>query len=218
MSWLVALSFVGAAAMLVAAATNRLDPRLRRLLGANGTSPAGSPTEGGPGRSLWRGIATRMDGLVRPGGGSTGGPDAVPDLFDLLAVSVTAGLSPRLALERAPDVLGGRLGAALADVRRDVSLGSPWHVALEAAGAAAGVTELRRLAVTLQRAERLGSPIAERLRDLAAEVRDERRARREERARRAPVQMLFPLVFLILPAFVMAAVVPALIVATRDIV
>jgi hypothetical protein len=30
--------------------------------------------------------------------------------------------------------------------------------------------------------------------------------------------MLFPLVFLILPAFVMAAVVPALIVATRDIV
>jgi len=217
-SWLVALSFVGAAAMLLAAATNRLDPRLRRLLGAHGTSPAGSSTEGGPGRSLWRGIAARMDGLVRPGGGCAGGPDAVPDLFDLLAVSVTAGLSPRLALERAPDVLGGRLGAALADVRRDVSLGSPWHIALESAGAAAGVAELRRLAVTLQRAERLGSPIAERLRDLAAEVRDERRARREERARRAPVQMLFPLVFLILPAFVMAAVVPALIVATRDIV
>ena len=218
MSWLVALSFVGAAAMLVAAATNRSDPRLRRLLGADGTPPAGSSTEEGPGRSPLRRTAARMAGLARPGGGRTGGPDAVPDLFDLLAVSVTAGLSPRLALERAPDVLGGRLGAALADVRRDVSLGSSWHAALEAVGAAAGVGELRRLAATLQRAERLGSPIAERLRDLAAEVRDERRARREERARRAPVQMLFPLVFLILPAFVMAAVVPALIVATRDIV
>ena len=215
MSWLVALSFVGAAAMLVAAAMNRLDPRLRRVLGANGTSPAGSSTGGGPARSLWRRTSARMAGLVQPGGGRV---DAVPDLFDLLAVSVTAGLSPRLALERAPDVLGGRLGNALADVRRDVSLGSAWHAALEAAGAAAGVAELRRLAVTLQRAERLGSPIAERLRDLAAEVRDERRSRREERARRAPVQMLFPLVFLILPAFVMAAVVPALIVATRDIV
>jgi tight adherence protein C len=142
----------------------------------------------------------------------------VPDLFDLLAVSVTAGLSPRLALERAPDVLSGRLGEALAAVRRDVSLGSPWHVALATAGTAAGVTELRRLAGTLHRAERLGSPIAERLKDLATEVRGERRAHREERARRAPVQMLFPLVFLILPAFVMAAVVPALIVATRDIV
>jgi pilus assembly protein TadC len=217
-SWLVALCFVGAAVMLVAAATNRTDPRLRRLLGANETYPAGSSTGGGPGQLLWRRILGRLLVLLRPGGRPAGGADAVPDLFDLLAVSVTAGLSPRLALERAPDVLGGRLGGALADVRRDVSLGSPWHIALETAGATAGVAELRRLAVTLQRAERLGSPIAERLRDLAAEVRDERRARREERARRAPVQMLFPLVFLILPAFVMAAVVPALIVATRDIV
>jgi tight adherence protein C len=88
---------------------------------------------------------------------------------------------------------------------------------LEGAAESAGVPELRRLAVTLRRADRLGSPVAERLRDLAADVRAERRAQREERARRAPVRMLFPLVFLILPAFVLSAVVPALIVATRDI-
>jgi tight adherence protein C len=142
----------------------------------------------------------------------------MPDLFDLLAVSVTAGLSPRLALERAPDVISGHLGETLDGVGQDVSLGTPWHVALQAAADRSGASELRRLAVTLHRAERLGSPIVDRLRDLAAEVRSERRARREERARRAPVQMLFPLVFLILPAFVLAAVVPALLVATSDFI
>jgi tight adherence protein C len=77
--------------------------------------------------------------------------------------------------------------------------------------------ELRRLAVTLERSERLGTPVAGRLRDLAREVRAERAVRREERARRAPVAMLFPLVFLILPAFVVAAVVPALLVATSGL-
>jgi tight adherence protein C len=80
-----------------------------------------------------------------------------------------------------------------------------------------GLPELLRLAVTLERSERLGTPVAGRLRDLAREVRADRAARSEERARRAPVAMLFPLVFLILPAFVIAAVVPALLVATRGL-
>ncbi|MGH2711909.1 MAG: type II secretion system F family protein [Actinomycetota bacterium] len=141
---------------------------------------------------------------------------AVPDLLDVLAVSVTAGLSPRLALDRFPGGLPAPLAETLSSVRHDASLGKTWHQALEQASPQ--FPELRRLANTLRRAERLGSPIAERLRDLASEVRAERRARREERARRAPVQMLFPLVFLILPAFVLAAVVPALLVATRDLI
>jgi tight adherence protein C len=141
----------------------------------------------------------------------------VPDLLDLVAVSVTAGLSPRLALERAPEALAGRLGEELARVRRDVTLGASWRAALRGAAERTGLPELRRLAITLERSERLGAPVAERLRALAREVRAERRLRREERARRAPVAMLFPLVFLILPAFVLAAVVPALLVATRGL-
>ena len=141
---------------------------------------------------------------------------AVPDLLDVLAVSVTAGLSPRLALDRFPGALPAPLSRTFDRVQRDVSLGKPWLDALM--DASTGVPELRRLASTLRRTDRLGAPISEHLRDLAAEVRRERRAHREERARRAPVQMLFPLVFLILPAFVLAAVVPALLVATRDVI
>lgn len=141
----------------------------------------------------------------------------VPDLLDLVAISVTAGLTPRLALDRATEALRGPLAQELLAARRDVDLGASWRAALRSASARLGLRDLRRLAVTLERSERLGTPVADRLRDLATEVRAERRAAQEERARRAPVAMLFPLVFLILPAFILAAVVPAVLVAMRDI-
>jgi tight adherence protein C len=142
---------------------------------------------------------------------------SVADLLDLVAVSVSAGLTPRLALERAPEAIGGPLGEEVSRARHAVTLGSPWRVVLRRVAERTGLSELRRLAVTVERSERLGTPVAERLRSLAREVRAERAARREERARRAPVAMLFPLVFLILPAFVIAAVVPALLVATSGL-
>jgi pilus assembly protein TadC len=142
---------------------------------------------------------------------------SVADLLDLVAVSVSAGLTPRLALERTPEALGGPLGDEVSRARHAASLGSPWRLVIRRVAARTGLPELLRLAVTLERSERLGTPVAGRLRDLAREVRADRAARREERARRAPVAMLFPLVFLILPAFVIAAVVPALLVATRGL-
>jgi pilus assembly protein TadC len=139
----------------------------------------------------------------------------VPQLLDVLAVSVSAGLSPWSALDRAPEAIGRHLGEELRRARDEVILGLPWRTALQATAERTGSTDLRRLAVTLERSERLGAPVGDRLVMLADEVRSERRARREELARRAPVQMLFPLVFLILPAFVLGAVVPAILVATR---
>jgi tight adherence protein C len=142
---------------------------------------------------------------------------SVPDMLDVVAVSVTAGLSPRLALERAADAVGGPLGEELSTIRRDVDLGGTWRAGLRDATLRLAIPELRRLAAVLELGRRLGVPVVARLRDLAREVRSERRARREERARRAPVTMLFPLVFLILPAFVLAAVVPAVLVAVRGV-
>jgi pilus assembly protein TadC len=142
---------------------------------------------------------------------------AIPGLLDLVAVSVTAGLTPRLALERAPEAVDGPLSEALTEARHEVELGDSWRAALRRIAAGTGLPELRRLAATLERSERLGAPVADRLRALARDVRAERGAAQEERARRAPVTMLFPLVFLILPAFVLAAVVPAVLVATDGV-
>ena len=212
MSWLAAC--YGLAILLfLGTITTRTDARLRRLIGQ---LPGAAPSRV-QAREWIASWMTRTSGWSR-GRKQVELAAAMPDLLDVLAVSVNAGLSPRLALERAPEVLPDPVGTVLTRIRREVALGTTWARALESAAAAFGVEELRRLSVTLHRAERLGSPVAERLRDLAIEVRAERRARREERARRAPVQMLFPLVFLILPAFILAAVVPALLVATRDLI
>lgn len=142
---------------------------------------------------------------------------AVPDLLDLVAVSVSAGLTPRLALDRAAATLAGPLGAQLQRARGGVAMGASWRLALKELAGREGLEELSRLARVLERGDRLGTPVAERLRRLAREVRADRRAAEEERARRAPVVMLFPLVFLFLPAFVLAALVPAVLVATRGI-
>lgn len=217
MSWLIGASYVLASVSLLASVASRVDPKLRRILGTNERSP-GSRSTGARWRLALGGIVGAIRERFRTKADRSGLAAEVPSLLDLLAVSVTAGLSPRLALERVPDLVSGSMGETLEAVRREAALGTPWRLALEAAGNRTGIDELRRLALALDRAERLGSPIAERLRDLAVEVRLERRTRREERARRAPVQMLFPLVFLILPAFVLSAVVPALLVATRGIV
>lgn len=213
MSGFTAACYGLAVVLLFGALTTRTDPRLRRLLGELRAPRPRNRVRG------W--IASCLDRASRAWARGRKGVElaaAMPDLLDVLAVSVTAGLSPRLALERAPELLPGPVGTVLTSIRREVELGTTWSRALHSAAAAFDVEEFRRLAVTLNRAERLGSPVAERLRDLAIEVRAERRARREERARRAPVQMLFPLVFLILPAFVLAAVAPALLVATRDLI
>jgi tight adherence protein C len=142
---------------------------------------------------------------------------AVPELLDVVAVCVTAGLTPRLSLERATDAVPAPLSTELVRAQRAVSLGGSWRQALRSMATRSGLAEVRQLAVALERSERLGAPVAEHLRDLARRVRAERRALEEERARRAPVLMLFPLVFLILPAFVLSAVVPAVLVATRGI-
>jgi tight adherence protein C len=122
-----------------------------------------------------------------------------------------------LALERAGEVARGPLAHELERAHREVTLGGEWRSALRAMAERTQLAELRRLAITLDRSQRLGSSVANQLRRLAREVRAERRLQEEERARRAPVAMLFPLVLCILPAFVLAAVVPALLVAARDI-
>ena len=202
MTWTATLGYVAAALLLVAAAGVRADPRLASRLGAaSRRRPIVRRNAGGRLRPTGRGELQR----------------SVPDLLDLVALSVTAGLTPRLALERGAAVVTGPLAGELEAASSQVGLGVPWRDALRATAERTGLTELRRLAVALERSERLGAPVAQQLRRLAGDVREEERLRLEERARRAPVVMLFPLVFCILPAFVVAALIPAVLVAARGL-
>ena len=69
---------------------------------------------------------------------------------------------------------------------------------------------LRPLVDALLASDRLGAPVGPALARLAAEERAALRRRSEAHARRVPVRLLFPLTFLVLPAFVLITVVPGL--------
>jgi tight adherence protein C len=56
----------------------------------------------------------------------------------------------------------------------------------------------------------LGVSTGQIMRNLAEEMRKRRRAAAEERAQKAPVKMLFPILFLIFPAIFIVLLLPAL--------
>jgi tight adherence protein C len=141
----------------------------------------------------------------------------VPQLLDLLAAGSTAGLSAELSVRRAAEALRGPLGEDLRGVAHLADLGARWRDELDAYAIATGSIDLMRTMAVLQRTERLGASLADATRELAATVRQARRAATLERARTAPVKMLFPLVFLILPAFLLLTVVPVLLTTVRSI-
>ena len=141
----------------------------------------------------------------------------VPQLLDLLAAGSTAGLSAELSLRRAAEALRGPLGEDLRGVAHLADLGARWRDELDVYATATGSVDLKRTMAVLQRTESLGASLAEATRELAATVRQARRAATLERARTAPVKMLFPLVFLILPAFLLLTVVPVLLTTVRSI-
>jgi tight adherence protein C len=141
----------------------------------------------------------------------------VPVLLDLLAVATSAGLPPQLALRRAIDAAEGPLADELQAVVRATDLGGRWRDELALTARRLALPDLDRAVGALTRAEALGSSLAEEVERLAADVREVRRATVTERARAAPVKMLFPLVFLVLPAFLLLTVVPVLVATVESI-
>jgi pilus assembly protein TadC len=141
----------------------------------------------------------------------------VPQLLDLLAAASSSGLAAPLALHRSVDALRGPLGADLRIAVGRIELGERWRDELANVAERLDLPDLRRTVAALARTERLGAPLASACADLASEVREARRARTTERARTAPVKMLFPLVFLVLPAFLLLTVVPVLLTTVRSI-
>ena len=135
---------------------------------------------------------------------------AIPHLLDLLAAASSSGLSGSMALRRAADAVAGPLSDELDAVFQAVDMGGRWRDELDRLSERLGLPDLRRAFVALSRTEALGASLSASTSELAASVREARRARTLERARTAPIKMLFPLVFLVLPAFLLLTVVPVL--------
>jgi pilus assembly protein TadC len=131
----------------------------------------------------------------------------LPLVADLLAMALGAGLTPYLALEVAarcaPPPVAVRFEAVLAAARERRLVD-----ALEAEAAAS--PPLGAVLRVLIDCERLGAPAGPSLCRLAAEGRAQARQEAMTRARTVPVRLLFPLVFLVLPAFLVLTVAPVL--------
>jgi pilus assembly protein TadC len=132
----------------------------------------------------------------------------LPVTVDLLAVAVGAGCTPFVAVEVTAQWAPAALAAYLEHVGRDCALGASFATSFDAV--AMRVPSLRPLVDALLASERYGAPVGAALARLAVEQRAAVRRRAEARARTVPVRLLFPLVFLVLPAFGLLTVVPAL--------
>lgn len=141
----------------------------------------------------------------------------IPQLLDLLAAASAAGLSAPLALRHAGAALRGPLGDELRAMFATTDLGERWRDGFGALTERLEIHDLRRIHAVLVRTETLGASLSDATSDLAESIRQSRRSALMERARAAPVKMLFPLVFLILPAFLLLTVVPVLLATVRSI-
>ena len=135
----------------------------------------------------------------------------MPDMIDLLVVTIEAGLgilaSMRVASESLNDPLGQELRLTLQEQRMGLSV----NEALESLGRRADCSNMRIFVRSLTQGERLGVSIGTTMRNLALEMRKRRRAMVEEMAQKIPIKMLFPLAFLIFPAMFIVLLVPAFI-------
>jgi tight adherence protein C len=141
----------------------------------------------------------------------------VPLFLDLLSVCCAAGVAPQLAVRLAVDPVRGPLATELEGALRRTDLGGRWRDEFAASADRLQLAELRRVVAILGGSEALGFSLADEASRLALDAREARRARATERARTAPVKMLFPLVFLILPAFLLLTVVPVLLSTVQSI-
>jgi Flp pilus assembly protein TadB len=130
---------------------------------------------------------------------------------DLLAVAVTAGLTPYLALELAARFAAEPIGGRLRAVMAAAGDGRPLADVLDVE--AARTPPIRSLLALLAASERSGAPIGAALGRLAASTRAQSRRRAMARARTVPVRLLFPLVLLVLPAFLLLTVAPVVLAA-----
>jgi tight adherence protein C len=133
----------------------------------------------------------------------------LPDLIDLLIATVEAGMGFAGSLALVASRLPGALGEELLVTVRQQNLGISTSEALEEMLERCDTPSMRAFVRTITRSESMGLSIGPILRELATDMRRRRRQAVQEKMHKAPVKMLFPMMFLIMPAMFIVLFYPA---------
>ncbi len=138
---------------------------------------------------------------------------ALPDAIDLLTISVEAGLGFDQALQRVTEKWDDDLSREFKRVLAEMRVGKTKRVALREMANRCDVEELSVFVASILQAEQLGVSIGKILGIQADQMRIRRRQLAEELAHKAPIKMLFPMVFLIFPSIyivILGPIIPTL--------
>lgn len=136
---------------------------------------------------------------------------ALPDLLDLLTVSVEAGLGFGQALLHSAEKMKGAISDEIKRLLQDMRMGMKNSDAFRALSDRVMLPDLKTFCTALIQADQLGVSVAEVLRVQSESMRIKRRQRAEEAAMKAPLKLLFPLVFFVFPALFIILLGPAVI-------
>jgi tight adherence protein C len=133
----------------------------------------------------------------------------LPELVDLLVVSVESGLGFASSMQLAAERLEGPLGDEMRLAMQEQTMGLPTDQVLANILTRSDTPSMRSFVRSVRQGETLGVSIGQILRNLAVEMRKRRRGAAEERAQKAPIKILFPLAGLIFPALFVVLLAPA---------
>jgi tight adherence protein C len=152
-----------------------------------------------PATRLKRAIRARSDKIFKD----------LPDIVDMLAISVEAGCGFEAALSLVCENFVSPLTDELAMALQEMQLGLSRRQALQQLRDRVDLDAVRILVLSLLQADALGIPIGRVLKSQATEVRARRRAWAREKAARLPVKIMFPLVLFIFPPIMALVLGPA---------
>ena len=137
---------------------------------------------------------------------------AWPDALDLLLICVESGVSMELGMRRVADEVASQsqpLAEELVLTTAELSFLPERRVALENLGQRTGLDEVKSVVQALIQADRYGTPIAQALRVLAQESRDQRMTAAEKKAAALPPKLTVPMILFFLPVLVAVILGPA---------